>query len=64
MPSVVSHLAPWLGIQLQLLDGRQCGKSHRPRGAFRSVCGGKPLDFLLRGQNVLGVRDNFCFSVE
>ena len=30
------------------------------RGAFRSVCGGRPLDLCLRRQNALDVGDNFC----
>ena len=34
-------------------------KSYRFRDALRSVCGGRPLDFPLREQNVLGVGDTF-----
>ena len=35
-------------------------KSYRSSGAFRTVRGGRPLDFSLRGQNVLVVGDNLC----
>ena len=38
-------------------------KSYRSRCAFRSGCGGRAFDLSLRGQNVLGVRDNFCVDL-